>query len=548
MTSPTPPQATDSVDGATVNADAVDVDPRVIDLLSDTLKAEGPAPGRIDTHGALVLLGRQTVFKIKRRKRFPYMDFSTLAARAQASAAEIRLNRRTAPDFYLGLRPVLEDSDGLHLGALQTGIGSDGPLDVPANCVEWVVVMKPFDGTRLLSALAAEDALPPSMLRQLADRVHAFHDAEPPARSTQTASIQAVIDGNIDELAGCDDLDAEDRRRLATLSRERLDRLRGRLEARAADGHVRHCHGDLHLGNVVATDEGPMPFDALEFDEDLATIDTAYDNAFLLMDLDRYGLRNGANAFLNRSLDQSADYGSLGPLPLFLSMRAAIRAKIGISAAATQADDRAADDKRAEAADYLRRSVTYLSPPDPIVVAVGGLSGTGKTSVANAVAPDIGAAPGAVVLRSDVIRKRLAGVPETETLDPSWYTAEASSRIYEEMAMIARQIIADGHSVIFDAVAAKPDERDLLEAAAGGQPFVGLWLTADPDLLKTRVTDRQGDASDATADVVERQTQYDLGPLSWTTIQADDKLDSVAERAIAVIGQSAKPEKQPGSI
>lgn len=537
MTSQTPHRHNEQADSA-----EPEVDPHVVALLTDTLKTEGADPERIDTHGALVLLGRKTVFKIKRRKRFPYMDFSTLAARRRAAAAEIRLNRRTAPEFYLGLRPVVDGSDGLHLGALQSDLGQDGPSETPEgcpeSCIEWVVVMKPFDGTRLLSKLAADGALPPAMLRRLADRVQAFHDAEPPARSTQADAIRAVIDGNIDELSNCEDLDSEDRRRLATLSRDRLERLWPRLEARAAEGHVRHCHGDLHLGNVVDTDAGPMPFDALEFDETLATIDTAYDTAFLLMDLDRFGLRDGANAFLNRSLDRSADYGSLAPLPLFLSMRAAIRAKIGVSAAATQTDPQEADAKHAQAADYLRRAVAYLSPPDPIVIAVGGLSGTGKTSVANAIAPDIGAAPGAVVLRSDIIRKRLAGVPETASLESSWYTTEVSARIYDEMAATAREIVADGHSVIFDAVAAKPAERDMFEAAADGYPFVGLWLTADPDLLKSRVTTRRGDASDATADVVEHQTQYDLGRLRWPTIQADDSLETVVDRAKAAIGRT----------
>lgn len=517
-----------------------DVDPRVVDLLTSVLATEGGEPERIDTHGALVLLGRKTVFKIKRRIAFPYMDFSTLGARARAAAAEIRLNRRTAPEIYRGLMPVLEDADGLRLGDLQTEVGQNGPIEPNGDsdrtdCVEWVVVMSRFDESRLLSRLAANGELAPALLKQLADRVHSFHDSEPPARTRQYDAVRSVIDGNIDELAGCDTLDAEQRSQLAILSRDHLERLEDHLERRAAEGHVRRCHGDLHLGNVVATDDGPLLFDALEFDDELATIDTAYDNAFLLMDLDRFGLLGGANVFLNRVLDLSGDYGAVQPLALFLSMRAAVRAKIGISAADAQTDAGAAKRKRVEAADYLRRAVTYLQPPEPVMIAVGGLSGTGKTSVANAIAPYIGAVPGAVVLRSDVIRKRLAGVAETQPLDPSWYTPDVSTRIYDEMAATAARISEAGHSVILDAVAAKPEERAQFEQASGPRRFVGIWLTADADLLKSRVTSRKGDASDATAAVVERQTQYDLGDIAWNVVAADNPLETVADRALAIV-------------
>ncbi len=250
----------------------------------------------------------------------------------------------------------------------------------------------------------------------------------------------------------------------------------------------------------------PTLFDCIEFNDDIAIIDVLYDQAFLLMDLEHRGLRTLANALFNRMVERTGDIDGLALLPLFLSTRAAVRAKVEASAGKDQS-----------ARAYFDHAVKAIDPPGPKLVAVGGLSGSGKTTVARKLAPAIGPAPGAVVLRSDVLRKELHGVGETDRLPPDAYTPEMTRRVYAELVDRARRILSAGHGVVVDAVHARPEERKALEDMARelGVPFRGVWLEADPDTLIARVKARTGDASDADEDVVRRQLTYDIGPLSW---------------------------------
>jgi predicted kinase len=289
------------------------------------------------------------------------------------------------------------------------------------------------------------------------------------------------------------------------------------LDARAESGHVRRCHGDLHLRNVVLLDGQPTLFDAIEFNDAIACIDVFYDLAFLLMDLDHRDLRPFANLVLNRYLQQRDECAALPLLPLLLSMRAAVRAKVAASLEAIADNDTGKAKQRNEAGVYFRRALDYLNPPPPRLVAVGGLSGSGKATLARALAPENGAAPGALHLRSDVLRKQLAGVAELERLPAAAYSAEATAAVYAELARRAAQGLAAGQSVVVDAVFARPEERADIEAVAQtvGTGFTGLWLAADRSVLTARVQGRRSDASDADARVVERQLTYDLGVIAW---------------------------------
>jgi hypothetical protein len=273
---------------------------------------------------------------------------------------------------------------------------------------------------------------------------------------------------------------------------------------------------------VVLLDGQPTLFDAIEFNDAIACIDVFYDLAFLLMDLDYRDLRPFANLVLNRYLQQRDESAALPLLPLLLSMRAAVRAKVAASLEAVAEGDADKAKQSHEAGVYFRRALDYLSPPPPRLIAVGGLSGSGKTTLARALAPQIGAAPGALHLRSDVLRKQLAGVPELERLPASAYTVEASASVYAELARRAAQGLAAGHSVVVDAVFARPEERADIEAVAqaAGVGFTGFWLAADRSVLTARVQGRRSDASDADARVVERQLTYDLGTITWQKLPA----------------------------
>jgi predicted kinase len=287
----------------------------------------------------------------------------------------------------------------------------------------------------------------------------------------------------------------------------------------------------------------PVLFDAIEFDEELATVDTLYDLAFLLMDLNRRGQRPAANVILNRYLWQSGDpldLEGLAALPLFLGLRAAIRTMVTVQRALLEQDATAIRDVEI-ARGYLRAALAYLTPAPPRLIAVGGLSGTGKSTLAAALAPEVGPAPGAVHLRSDLERKSLFGVAETVRLAPEHYTPVTSAEVYGILHRKARTALAAGHAVIVDAVFAKPEERAAIEVVAAGlgTPFLGLWLTATPDHLLARVAQRSGDASDATPGVVRQQLGWQIGALSsrWTEIEASGSPADTCARASERLAQ-----------
>ncbi|RJF79387.1 hypothetical protein D3877_21665 [Azospirillum cavernae] len=500
-----------------------------IAFLNDPRHHDGAAVTRVDTHAAMVFLVGERAYKLKRAVRYPYLDYATAEKRRVACLAELAINRRTAPSLYLGVQAILRGVDGgLRLAPLSDGV------DAAANAeaVDWVVTMRRFPDEALFERMAERQALTPSIMRALAERIAAFHAAAEPRRDGGgLAGMRAVVDGNIDALQSFPALFPADRvARLGERTAAALDRLRAVLGDRRRDGFVRHCHGDLHLRNIVLLDDGPTLFDAIEFDESLAVTDVFYDLAFLLMDLDHRGLRPLGNAVLNRYVEETGDVGGVATLPLFLSARAAIRAKV-LAAADELAPDAAA---QAEARRYLDDAIAALEPPPPRLVAVGGLSGSGKSRLARGVAPDLGGAPGALVLRSDVLRKRLCGVAETDRLPPDAYAPDLTARVYDGLAERARLALSAGQAVVIDAVCASPDERALFEsvAAAAAVRFDGLWLDAPLNLRAQRVTNRRNDASDATADVVKRQETYDLGDMRWTRLDTGRVASDVLAEAL----------------
>jgi predicted kinase len=285
-------------------------------------------------------------------------------------------------------------------------------------------------------------------------------------------------------------------------------------------------------------------FDALEFDEELATVDTLYDLAFLLMDLDGRGQRAAANAVLNRYLWRSGaelDLQGLRALPLLLGLRSAIRAMVTAERAG-QGRGAARERDRQEAARYLEAATGYLSPTMPRLVGVGGLSGTGKSTLGQALAPQLGPAPGAVHLRSDLERKALFGVDEMTRLAANAYTKAAGDAVYARLCRKARLVLAAGHGALVDAVFAHAEERGAIGATAAdlGVPFQGLWLEAAPQHLMDRVAARMADASDATADVVRQQLARETGPLGagWTRIDASGSATDTLAAARQALGSA----------
>jgi len=477
----------------------------------------GSAP--VETHISLVYIGRDTVWKLKKAVRLAFLDFTELEARHRFTLRELELNKPAAPGLYRDVVPLVRRSDG----ALA--------LDEPGEVIDWVLRMARVPHGDFMDEIAAAGKLTAELLDSLGDAVAAYHRslASSAREHGVPEAMRHVAQGNaqsaLDAGLPPDAVQAWRNQILAA-----IDVIAPWLTQRGRDGFVRRAHGDLHLGNLCLWHGKPVPFDALEFDEAMGTIDLGYDLAFLLMDLDRRVDRAAANRVLNRYVARTGDAALTRGLPAFLSLRAMVRAHVeakrGNNALATQ---------------YLVAASAYLQVRPPLIVAIGGLPGTGKSTLARALAPDLGNAPGALVLRSDEIRKRQHGVAPEERLPRSAYSKAASKAVFAELGALARDAAAGGHAVIADATFIDTDDRTLIESAADaeGVRFVGLWLGAPMAILEARISSRQDDASDATLAVLHAAANAGAGAGRWLAVDA-----SQADSAL----RAARDETSPQAV
>lgn len=510
----------------------------VVAFLSDPATHGGATVRVVETHGAMVFLSGDRAIKLKRAVWFPYMDFSTLERRREFCHAELRLNRRTAPQIYRDVLPVKRDDSGA------LSLGGDG------ETVDWVVVMQRFDEDGLFDRLAQRDALDVPVMERLADAIARFHGgADVCPESDFADTFMGVIADNTRNLESATPA-VFDPAKVAALdagSRSLFARRRDLLAARARDGRVRRCHGDLHLRNICMIDHEPVLFDCIEFNDALAVIDVIYDLAFLLMDLEHRALRRFGNAVLNRYLARTGDYGALPLLPLFLSVRAAVRAHVGVAIAEKQHDPDEQARQRAEAVAYLDLALALLEPTAPALVAVGGVSGSGKSTLARAVAPELGRAPGAVVMRSDVVRKQLAGVDLFARLPDDAYTPEASRAVFDRIAELCGNALDAGFWAIADGVYRTADERAAIADAAdrAGAPFHGLWLEVSPEVQAARVSRRKFDVSDASVAIARAQREQIGSVPEWRHLDADTGLEALIDAVRRVV---AAPPPNPQTV
>ncbi len=531
-----------------------------IAFLAEPATHGGNPVSRIDTHAAIVFLAGDKAYKLKREVRFPFLDYSTIDKRKVMCEREVERNRRFAPDIYLGVLAITRESNG----ALDFR-GKGQPVD-------WVVEMRRFDDAARLDLVVEKHGIDDALADALAETMAKAH-ARSQARdaSVWIADLAQYIEQNDKAFR------AEERyfpyhraRELTLCARQNHTRIADLLNARGRQGKVRLGHGDAHLGNIALIEGRPVLFDAIEFDDTIATGDVLYDLAFLLMDLwegasgraqiafsiailnfpptppiqsifrqneavlttriclnilnlAAFSYQESDAAFVISALD------ALAALPFFLMMRAAIRAKV-IAAAIPRQPPPERDKAAAAVARYFEWAENFLEPALPRIVAIGGLSGTGKSTQARLAAPSLGIAPGAVILRTDTIRKRLYGIAETERAPSAAYDPQAHDRVYAALLDAADHALAAGHSVIVDAVFAKPEEREAVEDVARRVEtrFDGIWLDAPLETKIARVERREHDVSDADTQVVALQQTYDLGRLSWKRIDAASPIDVVA--------------------
>jgi len=471
--------------------------------------ADGQALGapieHIETHISHLFLAGDRAWKLKRAIRLNFLDFSTLDLRHTTCEREVALNRRTAPDLYLGVTPVTWDGHSLAVG------GSGEP-------VEWLIEMRRFDQETLFHRLAERGVLTRPLVASFAEQVIAFHaSAERRLDKGGAAAIRATAADVADNLRAVSSsvlapADIEDWARCID------DAFSGEaalLDTRRDSGFVRLCHGDMHLANICVVDGRPALFDCIEFNDDIACIDVLFDLAFALMDLLYHGLPEAANLVLSRYLSATRDFSGLPAMPAFLSLRAAIRAMaLGMNAST--------DTGVAGARCYLALAGALLARPVKCLVAVGGLSGTGKSTLAAALACRIAPGAGAPVVSSDVVRKRLMGVAPEQALPQEAYSPEISAKVYSRLFQDVAAALAAGQAVIADATFVRPQDRQRLRetAAAAGAPFHGLWLEAPADVLRGRVAARRGDPSDADVGVLERQMREEVGMIDWARLDS----------------------------
>ena len=489
----------------------------------------------LQTHISHLFLGGDLALKMKKALTLPYLDFSTLEKRERFCRRELEVNALFSPEIYLGLSRVARLADG--------ALVLDPPGEASAT-VEWLVRMRRFAQEDILANRVAHAPPDAALARKLAIMACTAHRrADVRADTDSFGTLIHVWRQVRDALApharavGGEALTAV----LNTL-RSRLEAARPVLEERARAGCVRRCHGDMHLGNIVLLHGAPHLFDAIEFDERLATVDIFYDLAFLLMDLAHRGFRDAANRVFNGWLARCDDVRNHAAAALaapMMALRALIRAMVAVDLAKQQTGEARAS-SLGQTADYVTTAREALGPVQVRLIAVGGLSGTGKTTLASRLAAALAPGPGMVHLRSDVERKMMEGVEETDRLPPTAYTPEASRRTYARLQERAAAALRSPWPVVVDAVFAREEERAAIErvARAAGVPFTGLWLEAPTDVLRARVAARTAsgdDASDADAAVLEKQLGYDLGAMRWRRVSAEGAPEEVFARARAAL-------------
>ncbi|MFT6558251.1 AAA family ATPase [Sneathiella sp.] len=479
----------------------------------------------IETHGATVLLGPTVALKIKKAVHFDHMNYSTLSQRKYFCDKEVAINQNGARGLYHGVIALYRSNEEFSLTPSQ-------------EIVEYAVKMQRFPKGSRLDERVQTGNFPVVIQDKLSDTLASFHlKAEIIDDSAKIPTFATVIEQNFHQLDHfCPELLSQD---AVDDFRENLindaDRLSPLFQKRQQDGWIRAGHGDLHLQNICVLNDQPLLFDAIEYQDDFVISDVLYDVAFLIMDLWYRDQKMPANRIFNRYLGKIGWTTSVTPLealqalPFFMSMRAGIRTHVAGNRyrQAAQPDQKAVLSEQTKS--LFEAACAYQRSDRPSLIAIGGYSGSGKSTLAERLAPEIGTtAPGAIRLRSDVLRRQLIDWDDYSPM-PQWaYTPQMSEKTYSLMARNARAILQAGHSVIVDAVLDRPtDQQQFKELAASlNVPFHGLWLSVNKDNMKDRINKRTRDASDATVDILDKQlaAQHEI-PNSWSIIDGNGSIE-----------------------
>ena len=471
---------------------------------------------QLSTHASHVFLYGERALKLKRALRYAYLDFSTPEKRIADCERELVINRCFTPRLYLGLRRITRAPDG----ALQ--------LDGAGEVVDGVVEMRRFTDEDLFSTVVETGRATPALITRLAGVIAASHEVAEVASEGGAEAFGRVLALNEAALRASAPVAPARIEALCSKLRALLSRHASLLDARRARGCLRRCHGDLTLRNICLFEGEPALFDALEFDEGLATIDVLYDLAFPLMDLWRLGARDLANLLFNRYLDARDEADGLPLLSLFMATRAVVRAHV-TAALAKEAPARLPD-----AQGYFALAEALMEPHQTLLVALGGFSGSGKSTLSAHLASALGSAPGARIHATDRIRKALHGVAVTDRLPPEAYAPDVSARVYAIEREACAATLRAGHGCIAEAVFDRAQDRAAIEAVALAAcvPFAGFWLEAPVEELARRIAGRRDDASDADEAVMRAQVARGDENVEWTRLDAAQGVEALAGEVV----------------
>ena len=444
----------------------------------------------VETHISCLLLTGPCVYKFKKNLDLGFLDFSTLEKRKHCCEEELRLNRRLAPELYLAVVAITGD-------ARSPRINGDGPV------IEYAVKMVQFDRSRELDKLIARGELTAELIDKLTATITSFHGHADVARhDSRFGTLEHILQPVADNLSKIKTLIAHDRQyseqvsALEKWSEETFGKLKSHFKHRKADGYIRECHGDMHLGNMVLVENEPVIFDCIEFSDALRWIDVMSDVAFLVMDLIYHDRPDLAYRFLNTCLEQSGDYTSLRGLRFFLVYRALVRAKIACIRLGQEQDGA---QEITEYRHHIDMAASFIQPRQPVLFITHGLSGSGKTTVSQSLLEKLGA----IRIRSDLERKRLQNLPSTaktgSAVAAGLYSAANTDQTYARLQMLAKQILEAGYSVIVDATFLQASHRHnfIRLSETCNVPFVILDCHASEAQLKARIQQRQQAGTDA---------------------------------------------------
>jgi aminoglycoside phosphotransferase family enzyme/predicted kinase len=539
-----------SLGNATVNAGAV-CRSNLMEfetLIADLSRTEAyPVPVShvevLQTHISVVFLAGEYVYKVKKPVRLSFLDFSSLELRREFCDAEVRLNRRLAPDVYLGVVPITESSQGLQ-------------FEGEGRAVDCAVKMRRLPGDAMLEHLIDRDRISIDQLRSLGSRLAAFHrtaaSGEEIARFGRFEAVAKNVRENF-EVAGPSGGGTVSQaiwERLIRLTESELAARRELVESRAARGIPRDTHGDLHLDHVYLFPDRLPPgdlviVDCIEFNDRFRYTDPVADLAFLVMDLQFHGRWDLAGVLAESWFASSGDEEGRALLPLYVSYRAAVRGKVDcLLLRDQQVDQEAHDAALVRARGHWSLALGSLESPSarPAVVLVGGLPGTGKSTVAR----ELATRAGFEVLRSDVIRKELAGLaaenPAASEIGEGLYSPEWTERTYGACLSRAEAIVREGGRVIVDATFSRQSVRRQFEELARrwSVPIQFLVCEAAPDIVHARLQARRGDASDADWKVyLNLSERWESPPPSTQRIvrliDTSGTIASAVERAVSIL-------------